>query len=529
VKAKQATLRPLGGELALENAAAEFRVTPALLTIENAGGDIVGGGSATATGTLTLGDEPRLALDVTASEVAFSPELRDDLPENARAAWDWLAIEGAADVALNYDGGLAFIEGELPRGAAFEATIEPRGARVRPSGVPYEVGELSGKIRVTPERVFLEDVVGRHANGARVTVSGNGKPITTDQRGPATLWSLAATLTDAPVDDDLRTALPAAVRELVTQLELGGVVSLELPTLDVLLLADGSPPDVNFDARLRGEALGLSVGVPVTEATAALSVAGSVRNEVVTTLGGDISAKTLQMAGRPVADVAATFKREAGVLEFNELQATFAGGGLSGSAELTLPEAGPRAYALDLTLREADARLLVPTPPGGEPVTAAVTATLFAEGRVGEASSRRGRGDVRIEGVGGGTMVRLPLVMGVLQVVSLALPKEGGFTSATASYALDDQTLLIENVDISGGDIALRGGGRLDFATGNVNLNLQAENPGLKNVPIFGDLLAAARNEMVNIRVRGTIDNPEVSNTPLATFTTTVDEVLRGE
>jgi hypothetical protein len=47
-------------------------------------------------------------------------------------------------------------------------------------------------------------------------------------------------------------------------------------------------------------------------------------------------------------------------------------------------------------------------------------------------------------------------------------------------------------------------------------------------LPFLKELLSGARSEMLKIRVKGTIQEPEVSAQSLGTFWTTVDEVLNG-
>jgi hypothetical protein len=47
-------------------------------------------------------------------------------------------------------------------------------------------------------------------------------------------------------------------------------------------------------------------------------------------------------------------------------------------------------------------------------------------------------------------------------------------------------------------------------------------------LPFLKELWSGARNEMLKIRVKGTIQEPEVSAQSMGTFWTTVDEVLNG-
>ncbi len=73
----------------------------------------------------------------------------------------------------------------------------------------------------------------------------------------------------------------------------------------------------------------------------------------------------------------------------------------------------------------------------------------------------------------------------------------------------------------------MEGNGSLDFNTKKVDLAFTTDNPnGLMKLPFLKELWAGARNEMLRIHVRGTIQEPEVSAQSMGTFWTTVDEVF---
>jgi hypothetical protein len=48
-------------------------------------------------------------------------------------------------------------------------------------------------------------------------------------------------------------------------------------------------------------------------------------------------------------------------------------------------------------------------------------------------------------------------------------------------------------------------------------------------IPFLQDLWRGAQQKLLRIHVRGTVEDPTVSNRPLGTFTTTVDEVFKGD
>jgi len=198
---------------------------------------------------------------------------------------------------------------------------------------------------------------------------------------------------------------------------------------------------------------------------------------------------------------------------------------LGGNVTLNFPDEGPSRYALNLAIRNADVAALTSDTEKSD-VKGELTASLALEGSWGAASVRRGRGDVQVVGRG---MYRVPLILGLLQVTSLALPINGPFNEATARYSVDGQLINFDNIDLRSDGMVMSGGGHLDFGTKQVRLAFVTDNPKGLKVPFLNDLLKGARQELLKIYVRGSIQDPKVSAGVMGTFTTTVDEVLKGD
>ena len=74
----------------------------------------------------------------------------------------------------------------------------------------------------------------------------------------------------------------------------------------------------------------------------------------------------------------------------------------------------------------------------------------------------------------------------------------------------------------------MSGSGKLDFTTKKVNMTFTTDNPNWPKIPIVGELAQAAKHELLQIHVKGTLEDPKVSATAVNTVTTTVDEVFQG-
>ena len=159
-----------------------------------------------------------------------------------------------------------------------------------------------------------------------------------------------------------------------------------------------------------------------------------------------------------------------------------------------------------------------------------LSASLALEGDWSDPRSRRGRGDVAVTGK---EMYKIPLVLGLLQVTNLSLPISAPFNQGSARYnvdgvIVDGQTVTFESLELRSRDMLMSGSGQLNFATKQVKMTFFTDNPNWPKLPILGDIVQTAKHELLQIHVKGTLEEPKVSATPANTLTTTVDEVLRG-
>ena len=88
--------------------------------------------------------------------------------------------------------------------------------------------------------------------------------------------------------------------------------------------------------------------------------------------------------------------------------------------------------------------------------------------------------------------------------------------------------MTFEQLQMRGDNLVMNGNGWLDFGTKRVRMNFTTDNPHIAGLPVLHDLWQGAKQELLQIQVRGTVQDPQVKAASLHTFTTTVDEVLSG-
>ena len=519
------TARPRGGNLVVSDVSAHLTVRPDRIEVRRVHGRR-GSADVSGTGTVDLpaGGPAVLHLSAAARDLPLDEPLRALLPRPARDAWDALAARGSLDADLTYaDSGSAPPD--------YRLTLRPRDVSVLPAALPYRLDHLSGAITVDPTAIAITDLHGTHG-AAAIGLTGHGLTGRHDQ------WDLTLTTRDLPVDADLRRALPPALRGVVAQTKFRGRLDLDLSTLNYrggAPGADGSAEadlDVAGTARARGASL--DVGVPLDHVDGGVQFAAAVRGGRVAAFRGDMDLDTLALAGRPLQHLRAHLEQpaDADALRLTDVQADVAGGRLAGRVDLRFAT-GPAAsrpsdggYAVAFAVTDADVATLAGSAvPGGRPIRGRLSASLDMQGDWGDPASRRGRGDVL---VAGRDMYQIPLLLGLLEVTDLSLPTSSPFDQASARYVVDGRRVTFEQLQMRGENLVMGGSGWLDFGTKRVRMNFTTDNPRMAGVPVLHDLWQGAKQELLQIQVRGTVQDPQVSAASLHTITTTVDEVFSG-
>jgi hypothetical protein len=435
---------------------------------------------------------------------------------------------------------------------AFEVLLTPRKLSATPKCAPYRLDDVTGAVVVTPARVTLRDIAGQHG-AAAVRVAGTGEADPTgDWR-----WSLRLSGDHMLVDDDLRRAAPSSVTALLQSSQMSGTVAIDFSKLDVTPAprsaavapaapspASSAPPttapradapvDVDFALKLAVADSSMNVGVPLAHVTGSADLAGSTRNGKLVEFNGQLDASSLAMAERPLTDLHADLGKIVGTdaMQLKNVRAKLAGGNLAGQFDWTSPDVGSGRYAMNLMLRNADVRELAgDSALNGDPDTkkddirGQMSASLALEGVFDQPGSRRGRGDVLVNGR---QLYQIPLVLGLLQITNLALPITSPFNEATCRYTVDGGRVTFENIELRAKEMVMQGSGHLDFDTKKVRMTFVTQNETWPKLPVIGDLIQGARNELLQIHIRGTITEPKVSAAAMNTLTTTIDEVFRG-
>lgn len=488
--------------------------------------------------SISAGDAPRLVCTAKATDLVLDETLRKVLPPDAQAAWEQVKPEGTVDADISFSGDeSSFVGGPStrPGGTGFEVRLRPKKLAITPESMPYRLADLAGEMTIRNDQVELKKLTGHHGKGT-ITVAG------TIGMGDKGAWDLTLGGQAVAVDDDLRKALPETLLSLVNDSKLQGQVDFAFtkvlyrpsdvgstrPTSGRSAAASNpttAPADVDFKGEVTLKGCSLDLGVPLQETDATIQVDGSTRAGRLSELSGSVLAPTLKIAGRNAKDVRADLIKLTGqdVLRVAKLRGQLAGGEVAGQFEMVLGEQNAGSgYALNIVLRQADVAEL--TGERDKAVQGQLTASVSLEGKWGQPASQRGRGDVLVSGK---EMYRVPVILGLLQITNLSLPISTPFTQGTARYSVQGRVVTIEQLELRSNTMTMAGSGQLNFDTRKVKMTFTTDNPKALKIPLINELMQGLRQELLQIQVNGSIEEPKVSGSVMNTFQTTIDEVFR--
>jgi hypothetical protein len=189
------------------------------------------------------------------------------------------------------------------------------------------------------------------------------------------------------------------------------------------------------------------------------------------------------------------------------LTAALFGGTATASGWISLAEV-PR-YEIHVELSAADlaeaAREVVP---GRQNLRGKVWASADLRGAGRNTNSLGGRGRFALRDA---DIYELPLIVALLKILRVQEPNTKAFRSCDLEFRVEGNHVYFDPIYFSGDAISLEGSGEMDFQTA-IRATFRAMlGPTEERLPILGDLLGGASEQIMLIHVGGTLQAPEVS------------------
>jgi len=536
-----ARARPGSGALIVSPLDAAFVVTRDHAEITSLHGDLNAGGALDLKARFDWAPGRQgFTLRGAALGVTFTPALVELIPEGSEARTRVSALikrwqpggvgdlrlrarRKAADADTDTDTGATSVPA-APPAVAYALEIEPRTLSLMHGATPLSFEQVSGRATVRPDRVELDKLTGVFPTG-RAAVNGE---VGLGPDAQTVLDLTAATTLPCPV---ARAVLPPAVTGVIDAMELRGGVTVSDARL---LLRPDSPArraDENaaeFDGRLGLHDTRLTLGVPVTELSGGLLArvrtgAGRIHPE----LSFDLNAETARVSDRLVSPLTVKIDntRWPDTLTFGPLLGSVYGGVLVGEGSIPLTDDQPCRLRLSLTDVDVAGFIGAPTSdPGGDTPSRAFTdaardagsgllsAGLTLELPLGRPADRRGRGVLRVRDA---SLVNRPFSNAVLRATNLSLPSGSPLDRASARYLLSGDTVRFDELSISGPGLSITGAGTMTLPDNQLRLLMVSRSTAGPPMGPLADLVEMFRDELIAIKVRGTLSDPVTEVTAL--------------
>lgn len=534
VKLKEGTIWPADGMFAAIDVSGDMRLTPTELILTDMKGRR-GRARLAGSGGVNWGPNPSAKFTASAQNLQLDAALYKLLLPTWRSGWDQAKPEGSVDLTIAYSGNLNQTPSLDQRTPAtpppvsrpadfFEVVIRPVKLAMTPRVVPCRLEDVKGEIIIHPDVITLKEITATRKNGGAIAYSGT---VPTGDNKDA-LWDLKLSAKDLVNDKELHQALPAPVARLLDSIKLQGKLSIDLTRLTYR--ADPDPKrdegDLTFAGTLTMAGNSMELGAPITDATGVIAFDGAAHGGKLGGLTGTADFSSFTMGGREIKN----FKSELikpvreDALRIAKIAGEVAGGTLAGQIDLIFPDKGPSRFGLKLLLRNSDVRELAGM--AEKELKGQLSASLDIYGDWGDPASRRGRGDVSVSGK---EMYKIPVLLGLMQITNLALPISSPFNEASVRYNVEGEKVGFEQIELRASNMLMSGSGWLDFKSKKVKLTFMTDNPNAWRIPFVSDILQGARQELMQIHVTGSVEEPKVKGAMMNTFTTTVDEVLKGD
>ncbi|WP_253159688.1 AsmA-like C-terminal region-containing protein [Stieleria tagensis] len=532
------------------NVAGEIHVVNDLVTISGFHGANANGGAITCDGryriapqassrnspgafapaTNALVDEPSLQLDFGASRISLDESLRSSLPEASQQTWDSLWPSGVLDSMEIH---LSQADPGAPlslnvAGRQFDSKrIGSDTLRLQPSAIPYRLDIIDGAVRYEGGRVTIDSIRAEHGQSM---VSADGGC----ERLPDGRWLLTVDVHSGSrliPDAELTNALPEQMRGALRGLNLRGPVGLR--GLCKTLLSDPLHPEPEFEwdiaLQLEGNRIG-DVG-PVHDLRGELSVNGR-KDAAGLRAQGEVRIDSMHVNDLQITQLRGPYQIQGDQLRLGNigssgiaahpLEGRLFDGTLRMDGSVKLSDA---SFDVRLGLDQAKVQvLLAELGHAQNDLSGTLVANMTLEGLLGTTELLRGRGKATVDNA---NLYQLPVLIQLLNVLSISPTEDVAFTNAEIDYTLIEDQLEFSNLKLWGSLIALHGSGTLDRRQEldlTFNTRVSPRNMFTRIIRPLGD----QRYTLWSVDVKGPLSSPTIERRALDSVGQTLERLFPG-
>jgi len=407
-----------------------------------------------------------------------------------------------------------------------EGEILPRSLTARFGETDVEFPTCDGRIEFSPGIGRVKDFT-----LAAPTWSATAQGAWLTHEDGAVALSAQATLSAQSLTPDLHAVVPEGLREVMKDLAVRceGAILTQPTAVNLTYSPDGQLQALRVAGRADLARFALDTGVLIEDAAGTLdfevdrpapdrplafTISGIFDRATVS--GVKVTNARTRIIGTPGGDVLIPM-----------FSADCHAGRLAGEATVRpnpAPNAGPNRV-FEVSARASGVRLAsvladyAAKTPGAAPVATSdadasrglLDAAVSLTGTINEPATRRGRGTAS---VGGGRVVNFPLVVALIRISNLDLPIAESLDYASAEFFIQGNYVNFEELSVFSPSVQIFGFGTVQWP--GLELDLRFRPKARRRIPLVTGMLEGIRNELIAVRVEGTLAEPELALTTLS-------------
>jgi hypothetical protein len=467
----------------------------------------------------------KFVLNLVANNVPLDRELHDALAPNIQQAWNDLKPQGMVDLSAQ----ICYLSEQ--KQLSLGVRVEPKSetASIEPVHFPYRMDKLQGVLLYCDGHVTLQHFEAWHGP-VKILTEGFCDFL------PDGGWNLhlaGLTVDRLHPDRDLILALPERLKKAVLTLNPAGPINL-CGNLDLFHDGrQGRPLRSQWDdVRINMFQSAMQCGVKLDNISGTATLSGQFDGQIFF-CRGELNIESLiykdcqfkhvmgpiwiddqrVLLGSLVdkaADGSPLLNADGTPRTPRSISANLFGGIIYGDGQVSLG-AEPR-YHLNAVLAHADlASLAREVIDGKQHMQGKIMANVELHGVGTSRNALSGRGSLALSDA---DIYELPVMISLLKILSIRAPDRNAFSTASMDYQIKGEHIYLDRIDFNGDAISLHGNGEMDFQS-NINLSFDTTvGRGELDLPIIKQIYRGASQQILQIHVGRTLQNPEIRKEP---------------
>ena len=482
---------------------------------------------------------PRLAIDLSASDMALDDDLRDALGSLDLRTWQfWNSLNpsGSLDqvaLTLRREPGESrtrvALVAEKYRTDIDSGPVRGDGIRITPSWFPYQLDNLSGSFSYADGVVALTGFRAQHDDAViRFAADCQTRP---DGEWSVNLRQLA--VDNLEVDHDLIDALPGNIGPAVARLDPEGQFmfngSLKLRHRN----SDQQPVHASWDFTIETAGGELGGATRLENLFGGIHLFGTLDDQGARTQG-TIEIDSVQLGEKQLTGISGPLwidrsqlllgrwvQSFSGTESPRSLVGSFAGGTVQLDAQL-IKDSSSRFIA-EVRLSDGDLSRFSSSFSTSGRLSGRADAWIRIGGKLDGVHTWKGHGQVRLRTA---NLHEAPLIMAVRNLLPLAEPVKENTSSTEIDLRIVADHIQLERIHVRGDTLSLEGSGWMNLDR-DINLRLYTVvGRDEIRIPLVKAVLAEASRKLLEINVKGSLEKPEISSTALPELDDTLQRIL---